>query len=836
MKFELKDYQEAAAWKVLNGLRRGSREYEEDGEYTAISLSAPTGSGKTVIAAAVIEDVFFGDTVGDAPPDPDAIFLWLTDDPSLNEQTRKRILEASDRIEPGHLVTIDDGFDQSEFDSGKVYFLNIQKLARTSNLVRRAEGKRRFPIWETITNTIARAHVHYYLVVDEAHRGTGTSARDRQTIAQRLVSGDAGVIPASPVVWGISATPERFEGAMGSSVPARLMRKVAVPVEQVRESGLIKDVLSVHHQGEQQTMETTLLREAVREFKSIDAAWRAYTEAEDEAAVDAAFVVQIPANYMDDQIGDLLDICREEWDLLTGDAFAHALESHTAEEFGQHVVRYVAPQDIQDHPTVRLVLFKEALTTGWDCPRAEVMLSLRKAYDHTYIAQLIGRMVRSPLARRIESDETLNRVLLYLPNFDTSAVKQVKTKLESDPEGAVADIVIKSVDAPRNRYVPAEVFSLMEGLVSYVVPGPIHRSQVSRLHKLAALLSGDGLLAQAIREADGFLISVIESERRRLEADGALAPLISDTGTAIVALTEVDIHADDEATTTTVALPTDIGDVDRLYKGASRKFRDGLRDTYWGHRVTHDGDDPDDAKILTVSLSRDSSVVDKVELEAALRVQQWLSTYGDAISALSEDKKAKYAEVRAMAQQPERVRPGLPTVITMPAEDDVPEYSGHVYANSQGEYRTRLGGTWERHAVSVEQNRPGFTAWYRNPTGGQRALRIPFEKGSEKQPEFGKMYPDFVFFHEDDEGTIRPSIVDPHGHHLSDAAPKLRGLADYAKEHGAEYARIVAVIRASGGDFRSLDLKEPTVRAALGGVSTKDEIEAVFDGHGAIYN
>ena len=47
------------------------------------------------------------------------------------------------------------------------------------------------------------------------------------------------------------------------------------------------------------------------------------------------------------------------------------------------------------------VLFKEALTTGWDCPRAEVMFSQRVAGDHTYIAQLIGRMVRTPLARRI---------------------------------------------------------------------------------------------------------------------------------------------------------------------------------------------------------------------------------------------------------------------------------------------------------------------------------------------------------------------------------------------------------------------------------------------------
>ena len=46
------------------------------------------------------------------------------------------------------------------------------------------------------------------------------------------------------------------------------------------------------------------------------------------------------------------------------------------------------------------MFFKMALSTGWDCPRAEVMMSFRRAEDHTYIAQLLGRMVRTPLARR----------------------------------------------------------------------------------------------------------------------------------------------------------------------------------------------------------------------------------------------------------------------------------------------------------------------------------------------------------------------------------------------------------------------------------------------------
>src|SRR5688572_17938829 len=117
MRFELKDYQELAAAKVIAGLRKGSQEWADDREFTAVSLSAPTASGKTVIAAAVLEQMFFGSADGSVSADPLATVLWLTDDPSLNEQTRKKILAASDRIQPGQLITITEEFDQREFNA-----------------------------------------------------------------------------------------------------------------------------------------------------------------------------------------------------------------------------------------------------------------------------------------------------------------------------------------------------------------------------------------------------------------------------------------------------------------------------------------------------------------------------------------------------------------------------------------------------------------------------------------------------------------------------------------------------------------------------------------------
>lgn len=829
MKFELKDYQEEAAGKVLRNLRKGSAEYDHDHTYTAVSLSAPTGAGKTVIAAAVIERTFFGDPEGDEPGDPNAVFLWLTDDPSLNEQTRKKILEASDRIQPSQLVTLDDAFDAPEFEPGKVHFLNIQKLRKGANFVARKEGRRKHVLLDTISRTIKNNGGRYYLIIDEAHRGTGRPSKDDQTIAQRLINGDT-TVAGAPVVLGISATPERFDQAVKNNSLERVPRKVTVPVSAVRESGLIKDVLSISYRGETQAMETTLVRQAVANLRAMDEAWNRYTTAEDEPAVRPALVLQIPASTSSGDVGSLLDVCIDEWDGLTQrHAIAHSLESHTAEEFGDHTVNYVKPQDIQDHPAVRLVIFKEALTTGWDCPRAEVMVSLRTARDDTYIAQLIGRMVRSPLARRINSDETLNRVRLYLPHFDKTAVEAVKTKLETDDGGLPTDIELNSVDAPRNPNVPVAAFAAIESLPSYTVPGPVHRSQVARLHKLAALLIGDELLPDAIKVADKYLVGVLEGERARLEADGTLATLIKDAQTATVEV--LDINRDGTTNTSTEDYDTDANDIDRLFASAKRKFRDGLADKYWGTRVTENDEDSYDAKALTIALSTDPAIVDKVEEQAADRVRQWLDTYGDAISQLSEDKKAKYAEVRAMARAPEQVTPGLPTgPISMPGDTTIDAYEKHLYAGSDGMYRAKFV-SWEKHALGIESARDGFIAWYRNPSGGQRSLRVPYDTGN----GYGKLYPDFIVLHEGDDGAIRPSIIDPHGPYLGDAADKLRGLAAYAEKHGASYARIIGVIENSDGNFRQLDLKDATVRSALASVRTKEDIERVYAQLGAAY-
>jgi len=60
---------------------------------------------------------------------------------------------------------------------------------------------------------------------------------------------------------------------------------------------------------------------------------------------------------------------------------AHVFGEHKTQTFGKYSVPYIEPQRVQEETWVRVLITKDAISTGWDCPRAEVMVSFRPAVD-----------------------------------------------------------------------------------------------------------------------------------------------------------------------------------------------------------------------------------------------------------------------------------------------------------------------------------------------------------------------------------------------------------------------------------------------------------------------
>lgn len=74
------------------------------------------------------------------------------------------------------------------------------------------------------------------------------------------------------------------------------------------------------------------------------------------------------------------------------------------------------------------------------------MMSFRHATDATYIAQLLGRMIRTPMQMHIEVDEILNDVHLFLPYFNEVTVEKVVEELQNSEGGEIpTDIYGESI-------------------------------------------------------------------------------------------------------------------------------------------------------------------------------------------------------------------------------------------------------------------------------------------------------------------------------------------------------------------------------------------------------
>ena len=408
MRYSLKDYQEDAVADVLERLAWARDDWQRRNSPVAFSLTATTGSGKTVVAAAVIEALFDGSPDHEFDPDPGAVVLWFTDDPSLNEQTRFRLFDAADRIAASRLVVIENTFNGNKLEPGIVYFLNAQKLGKNSLLVRGAPEEesqpelqpmpdaRAFTMWDTLANTIADERLTLYLILDEAHRGMKPpSKRDRTekaTIVQRLVNGGYG-IPPVPVVWGISATVARFDDAMAKADRTKY-KSVIIEPARVQESGLLKDDIRLDFPAERGRFDTVLLARAARQAKQATNLWHDYAQQQGAETVTPLLVVQVPNTPTNELLLSAFETIRGTWPELRSDAMAHVFGDHATIEIGGFIVPHVAPETVQDRTHLRVLFAKDAISTGWDCPRAEVLVSFRPAKDETHITQLLGRMVR----------------------------------------------------------------------------------------------------------------------------------------------------------------------------------------------------------------------------------------------------------------------------------------------------------------------------------------------------------------------------------------------------------------------------------------------------------
>jgi len=851
MRVKLKKFQRERVVELL-GVLADAQSSARRGRPKAIVLSAPTGSGKTIVAAATMEAAIAGGDLSSEAgfePDGETTFLWLSDDPELNRQSRARIEDVADGI-PGRCSEIDTSFDQPTLDPGKIYFLNYQKLTKAGTLGILSDD-RAATIWETIARTGRERPGKLVVVMDEAHKGLGRAAREeteRRTIASRFLAGggttttirrpDGGgtePFPPVPLVLGISATAAKFNAVLDGD-PGRGREFVTVTPAEVRESGLIKDDLVLYGLEENDPPVWTLLSAAIAKVREMEAAWfRLHEDGGGEAPlVVPLLVVQVEdgtaGRLSDTSLDDVVACIAREWPDLRDGQIVHCFGDKAAFRAANGwAVPRMDPSEISAAQGVRVVLFKTALNTGWDCPRAEVLMSFRGVASATDIAQLVGRMVRTPLAERVEGDDTLNETHLYLPRFNRERLTAVRDALVADAgeginvrvEGEALTLVV--------REGMEELHAALQGLPSVLVPSGRATPDLRRVFMLAHLLDQDGLGKGEVERTAQEMVARIEGEF----ADAAAA----DPAFAVQAGTREPVHLaalavrDGEIGERDGApvLPISDLDVEKAFAAARGILGHEIAGAWLRRRYDPERANLVEAKLDFLRIIRRPGVLARMTahaglLFARLRDERW----DEVTEEIGDERKGEYAAIQGGGRTPQRQFLLVPRTIIVPRPRAGAQVDGHLFVvpGTAGEFVAELNG-WERAVLAEEAHGPGFRGFLRNQPRAHWALSYAYDFNGWKA-----CYPDFLVFRRVQEETV-VDVLEPH--RGEDSVAKAKGMAHFAAENAGSFGRLQMIRETEPGVLRRLSFHEEAVRGrVLDGVQSAADLARAFEDIGTV--
>ena len=391
------EFQEQAVEQLLNQFKAL---WKQPHRQIPITLKAPTGSGKTYMVEKFICELT-------KQPDwvQDVAFVWITFSDDLAMQSRDKFMDYFPTSLPGRLLTIQD-FQQGAMRERDILFMNWQKLvsqAAENRVLRRPKDERNnkesgFYFEDVVELTHAEGR-QFILIIDESHKNV-TDASMRDVIK-----------PLDPkIILKVSATPESEPTI--SDIQNHRAGWVEVKRQDVIDAGMIKRELicqteeDIKNKGNKD-LDELLLDLAIERRELLVANIEKF-----EMKVNPLVIIQLPNN----SSVDTNDQTKEE--VITEYLTSRGVEpSRIAKWFTNEK----KPSGLEDNDSpYDFLLFKMAAGTGWDCPRAQVLVMLRDIQSETFQTQTIGRIVRIPV-RNVQGSEVFQTGYIYT-NYSRKAV------------------------------------------------------------------------------------------------------------------------------------------------------------------------------------------------------------------------------------------------------------------------------------------------------------------------------------------------------------------------------------------------------------------------------
>ena len=212
-------------------------------------------------------------------------------------------------------------------------------------------------------------------------------------------------------------------------------------------------------------------------------------------------------------------------------------------------------------------------------------------------------------------------------------------------------------------------------------------------------------------------------------------------------------------------------------------------------------------------------------MERARRLtSEWLTSATATFSSLPPRTQAQLSEIRSSSVVPELQPIAMPDTLAVrpDAKTKAEALTDHLYQDDAGHFPGHLT-SWETATVRAAALQPGFVAWLRNLPRKPWSLTVPYR---DSQGQVKPLYPDIIVFRHAD-GVPAIDLLDPHLDHLDDAALKARGLAEYARDHGAVF-RSIQLLRMDKDKLQRLELANDTVRQKVLAVTSNEHLRHLY--------
>lgn len=426
---QLKKYQDIAVYQLLS---LSDMYLKIDGEETLV-LQSPTGSGKTFMITNYIYEM-------SKKEEYDLCFLWVSiGKGELQVQSYKSVKRELDEALKCSLLEEEFFGSRSEIDKNEIVFVNWEKIRTKDkktgdfkNVVMKDKETINFP--EVLENTRATGR-RIILIIDESHVAATT---DRATeIRDNIIKPELTV--------EMSATPVLMNGAY----------PVVVKPNDVISEGMIKKEIIINQDidkivDDELDSETLILESAYMKQEHLKKQYsNALSNKETSNQITPLVLIQLPNSVAgEEKKENVLRFLESKGATIDNGKVAVWLSDEAINKDAETLL----PLDSK----VEYLIFKMAIDTGWDCPRAQILVKFRETNSIVFEIQTVGRVLRMPEAKHYQ-EEDLNRSYVYT-NVQSIAIK---------PEIYNPNI-IKSLNAKRSdKYTTTYLKSYYHNRVDY---------------------------------------------------------------------------------------------------------------------------------------------------------------------------------------------------------------------------------------------------------------------------------------------------------------------------------------------------------------------------------